>query len=184
MGKSNFLDVSDRFERQMMEEKSSSISSGFLIIFALLPLSFLFFYLAQICHCSFFISLFPGFGFLPCFSWWAQRCSPWSSVHLCFPWRARIPDSFWHSDPSSFPFYLLTVFSHLFRYDFQAVWQLLLPTTSQHKGKQRVLHGPVRESRADLCTTDCLSFWVSKSGLSENGFRCLKKNAHIIKEIL
>lgn len=88
------------------------------------------FYLAQICHCSFFISLFPGFGFLPCFSWWAQCCLPWSSVHLCFPWRARIPDSFWHPDPSSFPFYLLTVFSHLFRYDFQAVWQLLLPATS------------------------------------------------------
>lgn len=130
MGKSNFLDVSDRFGKQMMEENSSSISSGSLIIFALLPLSFLFFYLAQICHCSFFISLFPGFGFLPCFSWWAQRCLPWSSVHLCFPWRARIPDSFWHPDPSSFPFYLLTVFSHLFRYDFQAVWQLLLPATS------------------------------------------------------
>lgn len=43
MGKSNFLDVSDRFGTQTMEENSSSISPGFLIILALLPLSFLFF---------------------------------------------------------------------------------------------------------------------------------------------
>lgn len=64
MGKSHFLDISDRFESQMMEENSSSISSGFLIIFALLLFpSHLVLKTAQICHCSFFILLFSGFGF-------------------------------------------------------------------------------------------------------------------------
>lgn len=79
MGKSNFLDVSDRFGNQMMEENSSSISSGFLIIFALLPLFFLFFYLAQICHAPFsspcFRLWFPALLFLMSSTLLALICS-------------------------------------------------------------------------------------------------------------
>ena len=70
MGKSHFLDIADKFESQTMEENSSLISSGFPIMFTLLPLSFVFFYLTQ--HRSviapFSSSYFSGFGFLPCFS--------------------------------------------------------------------------------------------------------------------
>lgn len=129
MDKSHFLGITGRFESQMMQENSSSLSSGLLNNLCTVTSSYFLVNTAQICHCSFFILLFSGFGFLSCSSWWAQHCFPWSSVHLCFHWHAQIPYSFWHSDLSSFPFYLLTVFSHLLRYDFQAVWQLLLLAT-------------------------------------------------------
>lgn len=157
MSKSHFLNISRTgLESKIKEQISASVSTGFLTVFALLPPSFPFLLnAAQICHCPFFILLFSGFGFLRCCSWWALHSFPWSSVRFCFHWHAQILYSFWHSDLSSFPFYLLTVLSHLFRCDFQAVWRLLLRATSRYKEKQCVLCSRSGgESREDLCTTE------------------------------
>lgn len=89
MSKSHFLNVSRKvLESQMKEQISASVSPGFLTVFALLPPSFPFLLnTAQICHCPFFISLFSGFGFLRCCSWWAEHSFPWSSVRFCFHWH-------------------------------------------------------------------------------------------------